>query len=402
MAKSMGSEITLSIGSLVVHWCKNHIGVDHSSLFVAADRKKAKYFYGDQKFQRKPAFARPLRSIVDRLDLLGYTVAECKELYEKAAAAWHDDGEPAAVSFATFARALGEVTLSEDRSPKHECDYAVGEFVTKAILNDPESVMPRAARGKLSRVNGEFFENLDPYLVLRMLAQNASNLDFNVVWRFADLVAGGWAKADDFRAGPGEADTILVVTEGSTDSEVLKKSLPIVLPHVSDFFSFIDMKNNYPFTGTGSVVQFCRGLARINIQNRILVVLDNDTAGHEALALINELTLPRRMRATVLPDLEECRSVRTLGPAGEQDADINGKAVSIEWFLETALHKKVTPVVRWKGFIDARGTYQGELVDKQAYTKHFFDRIGHPGHGWPKLEYLWRHLLRKCTEPTSL
>ncbi len=397
----MGSLITLSIGSLEIDWGKNNIGRDHSALFVAADRKKAKYFYSDETFKRKPAFVRPLRSIVDRLDLLGYTLADCKGLYEESASAAHEDEAPV-VSFADFARVLSRVNVNKVRLPEHEYDYDLGEFAAKAILADPEFVKAHPALGKLSRDDGVFFENLDPYLVLRLLAENKNNLDLDVVWRFADVVAGGWVESDEVRSGVSEADTILVVTEGSTDGSVLKQSLPVVLPQVSDFFTFIDMTENYPFTGTGNVVRFCQGLARIMIQNRILVVLDNDSAGHDALARIKELALPRRMRATVLPDLEECRNVRTLGPTGDKDADINGKAVSIEWFLNTQLPGRGAPVVRWTGFNDARGTYQGELVDKQAYTRHFFEHMGRPNQTWPKLEQLWRHLLRTCTEPSAL
>jgi hypothetical protein len=398
----MGSLITLSIGSLEVDWGKNNIGRNHSALFIASDRTETDYFYADDVVERKPAFVRPLRSIVDRLALLGYTLEDCRRIYEESAAAMHDEQEISAVSFDEFARVLGSVSVTAVRLPEHEYDYELGEFAAKAILADPEFVKAHPSLGELSPDEGIFFENLDPYLVLRLLAENSNNLDLDVVWRFADVVDGGWVDTGDVHSGVSEADTILVVTEGSTDGAVLKKSLPIVLPHVSDFFSFIDMTDNYPFTGTGSVVRFCQGLARIRIQNRILVVLDNDTAGLDALDRIRELALPRRMRATVLPDLEECRNVRTLGPAGDQHMDVNGKAVSIEWFLDTRLPGRGEPTVRWTGFNDARGTYQGELVDKQAYTRHFFDQVDRPNQSWPKLEKLWQQLLRTCTEPKSL
>lgn len=398
----MGSLITLSIGLLEIDWGKNNIERDHAALFVATDRRETDYFYADEIVERKPAFVRPLRSIVDRLDLLGYTLADCRELYEESASAAREVDESPVVSFAEFARVLRSVNVTAVRLPEHEYDYDLGEFAAKAILSDPEFVKAHVPFGSLSRDDGTFFENLDPYLVLRLLAENKDNLDLDVVWRFADVVAGGWVGSDEVHSGVSESDTILVVTEGSTDGAVLKRSLPVVLPHVSDFFSFIDMTENYPFTGTGNVVRFCQGLARIKIQNRILVVLDNDSAGHDALARIKELALPRRMRAMVLPDLEECRNVRTLGPAGDQDADINGKAVSIEWFLNTQLPGRGAPVVRWTGFNEARGTNQGELVDKQAYTRHFFEHMDRPNQTWPKLEQLWRHLLRACTEPSAL
>jgi len=38
------------------------------------------------------------------------------------------------------------------------------------------------------------------------------------------------------------------------------------------------MKDNYPLTGAGSLVTFCKGLAAIKVSNKFVVLLDNDTA----------------------------------------------------------------------------------------------------------------------------
>jgi DNA primase len=146
------------------------------------------------------------------------------------------------------------------------------------------------------------------------------------------------------------------------------------------------------------VFRFCQGLARINIQNRILVVLDNDTAGHDACQRITALDLPPRMRVSVLPNLEECRTVRTLGPSGTQYEDINGRAVSIEWFLDTSIPDHPEPTVRWTAYNQQLDQYQGELIDKDAYTRHFFDMVNRGRvHDWYKLAHLWEHLLATCT-----
>lgn len=43
------------------------------------------------------------------------------------------------------------------------------------------------------------------------------------------------------------------------------------------------------------------------------------------------------------------------------------------------------------------GTYQGELVDKEEYTRAFFDCAGKdPGYDLSKLSYLWQRLLAEC------
>ena len=46
----------------------------------------------------------------------------------------------------------------------------------------------------------------------------------------------------------------------SAASDVYKRQ-----PDFDDFFTFVDMADNYPFTGAGSLVNFCAGLAKIGI-----------------------------------------------------------------------------------------------------------------------------------------
>lgn len=399
----MGSLLTLSIGSFEIDWGKLNIAHNHSALFVDGDLAQADYYYSDDSVAKGPAFVRPLRSVVDRLELLGYTVNDCRDEYEGLTRAARGEETSPVIGFDEFARILRSVDVTAVRlpEPEHEYDFDFGEFASRAILSDPAFIKASPVLDGLTREQGGFFENLHPYVVLRLLAANPANLDLDVVWRTSET-GDSHLPLGEFRPGVSDTEKILVVTEGSTDGAVLKRSLPIVMPHVADFFSFIDMTDNYPFTGTGNVVRFCQGLARIKIQNRVLVVLDNDTAGLEAFHRIQELDLPPRMRATVLPDLEECRNVQTLGPGGEQRMDVNGKAVSIEWFVNTRLPERGEPTVRWTGFNEARSTYQGELVDKQAYTKHFYEQVGRSRQEWPKLGQLWRHLMRTCTEPKAL
>jgi hypothetical protein len=167
---------------------------------------------------------------------------------------------------------------------------------------------------------------------------------------------------------------------------------------VADFFDFVDMSENYPFTGTGNVTRFVQGLAKIKIQNRILVVLDNDTAGHAALKILETLALPPNIRLAVLPDLEECRKVRCLGPSGEQFENVNGRAVSIEWFLDLQFGNQGPITVRWTAYDARQDKYQGELLHKEEYTRAFFEMSNRErNYDFTKLAHAWSHLLKRCT-----
>jgi hypothetical protein len=181
--------------------------------------------------------------------------------------------------------------------------------------------------------------------------------------------------------------------EGSTDSSILKKSLALLEPEVEDFFEFIDMKENYPFTGTGNVVNFCKGLAKIQTQRKVLIVLDNDTAGQEAYNRINEIDLPPDMKVVMLPNIRS--RFRTLGPTGKSFENINGRAVSIECFLDLHFDVKDEPKVRWTTYNKFVGAYQGELVDKDEYVKIFLKKAGcDKNYDVSKLMHLWQYLTK--------
>jgi hypothetical protein len=108
------------------------------------------------------------------------------------------------------------------------------------------------------------------------------------------------------------------------------------------------------------------------------------------------------MRVAVLPDLEECSAVRTLGPSGEQREDINRRAASIEWFLDTTSIKGKEPTVRWTSYDSELDRYQGELIGKEAYVRDFLTAAKRPdGRTWRKLELLWSHLLAVCSAVDS-
>ncbi len=400
----MGSLISLGLGRFEVEWGKNSFFRNHSKLFLPTDIKPVTYFYGGGQTEQKPAYARKLGSVAKRLELLGFTLSECRQLYEDIAKSHSYEDSEKPFPFDMFGRAVSAVNVDQiglpvdDDDPDYDYAYLdFGEFVVENIFRDPEFAKTSEDFGALRKWDGEFYENLDPYIVLRLLAENPRNLDRELSWQFADVVENGWANQDSLYEGLSDADRILIVTEGSTDTTILKKTLPLLAPDVADFFTFVDMKENYPFAGTGNVTKFCRGLARIRVQNRIVVVLDNDTAGLEAYQVITKLELPPRMRIMTLPNLEEASQFPTLGPGGRAVEDINGRAVSIECFLDLNFGASDNPTVRWSSYNSNLGSYQGSLINKDDYVGTFFDSVGRDKrYDLSKLSVLWSCILKNC------
>jgi hypothetical protein len=145
-------------------------------------------------------------------------------------------------------------------------------------------------------------------------------------------------------------------------------------PDIADFFRFVDVDERHPFSGTGNLVKFAEGLVRIDIQNKVLFILDNDAEGVDALKRLKDLKMPPNMRAILLPDHEAFRSFPAIGPEGTCNANINGRAAAIECYLDLRLPQYGPPVVRWSNYKKDVDTWQGALEHKETYMRHFLDQ----------------------------
>jgi hypothetical protein len=86
----VGTEISLDIGGLSIDWSKNARGADHGALFQEIDRKRLKsdqidygYFVESREDPgpMEMAFARRLKDVVPRLELLGFTLEAAHSEY---------------------------------------------------------------------------------------------------------------------------------------------------------------------------------------------------------------------------------------------------------------------------------------------------------------------------------
>src|SRR5258708_18801920 len=371
----MGSIITLNIGNLQVDWAKNWRGADHSVLFQSSDLKRVPYPYvtdnHEPVVETKEAFSSPVRRVVARLELLGFTLETARGHFVEAMA---DRGlylEDPGSAFDLFCDCLCNVNLTAT-SPDYDPAYDFGEIFGRTIFEALELPHLTAENEHWRRYTlTETLANVDANVALRLLSLNPANAELPVIWQFMDVLEGGWVKRDEiFRPLP-QSDRFLIVTEGSSDAKILFHALRLLRPAIADFFYFIDMEEGYPFTGTGNLLNFCRGLAKIGILNKILVLYDNDAEDVARLADTPSLSFPPTMRALRLPNLKRFESFWTTGPQGVGNNDINGKAAAIECYLDLTYTENEQPGVRWTTYNQKLDCYQGELIQKAKYAKQF-------------------------------
>ena len=155
------------------------------------------------------------------------------------------------------------------------------------------------------------------------------------------------------------------------------------------------MKDNYPFTGTGSLYNFASGLTKIKIQNKTIIIFDNDEAGiFSHKKCLEKLDAIPNLKFYHLPDMDEFNEFLTVGPTGDVYENINGKAVSIECFLDLSFDTDRIPKVRWTAYNEKSGQYQGALIGKDDYTRVFKRSLSDEKYCKEKLNYLINDLIK--------
>jgi hypothetical protein len=386
--------ITLSIENLEIDWGKSSNFINHSRLFLPGDVAVVPYLYADDVRESKEAFVRRLASVKKRLELLGYSLANSRLMYEQLTTDMASHCDPP-LPFELFADVLKSADLEGVPSPDEPPEnFDFGEYVPEVLLRLSELNKKHDLSQWQTRGAGYFFENLDPYIVLRLLLENPRNLDRALVWRYADVVEGGWVDPGKVYEGLTDRDRFLVITEGTSDAAILRKAIETLHPDIADFFYFVDV-DTYPFSGSGGLYRFCQGLAAIRLQNKALAVFDNDAVGSSDCDRVRRLSLPPSFRVMQLPALPQFRNFLCVGPGGTTREDINGRGAAIECYLD--LSDSDEPSIRWLAYDKTTDRYQGVLERKDTYTRRFLDLRRHdPAYDFSKLQRVLESLYDEC------
>ncbi|MET4232287.1 hypothetical protein ACVWXN_006036 [Bradyrhizobium sp. i1.4.4] len=396
----VGTEIQLKVGDVSLDYAKNHMGNDYGFLFQDGDlacRRSDAISYDyyaenpdeDDLAEHEACFVRPLARVLPRLRLLGYTLDSARAEYqavldsaaEMDAAINPEEGPRSILTFEEFCALACMHPLSD-----LESEYIDFNTVERAAIAQGRFA---ANRDEFARVpwtdNSNSYWSESSYLsarlcilsapsMLHIFGLNPVNADAEVIWQFGPIVSAGWVSRESFQAGARRVQSMLVATEGASDARIISRALELLRPDVTDFFRFIDVNERHHFWGTGNLVKFAEGLLRIDVQNQVLFLLDNDAEGVDAYRKLQALKLPGNMRSMVLPELEEFRNFRARGPEGVKSCDINGQAAAIECYLDLDLKEYPPAQVIWSNYKKEIDAWHGALEHKESYMRHFFEQ----------------------------
>lgn len=400
----MGSMIHLTLGNLELDWGQGYGFQDHCCLFRRSDIKHIPYRYvSDNRspiVETKEGYSSNLRDVLRRLSMLGYSRRKAKLAFQKV---FGNDISPTAqgqcISFEELSVALSEldVTCADVARNGDDYDYDPSGLCADDVFDRDALNLSDGKPMSLAAVK-RVIQSIDPYWLLVLLADNSSNLDIPVEWGFADIAENVTGR-ECFLSELSKDLKFLVVTEGSSDANILRKAFALLRPEIIDFFAYVDMQDGYPFTGTGNLYKFCQGLVGISIRNRVLIIYDNDAEGSARYEDTRKLRMPANMRAMKLPSHPAFTNFSAEGPAGSGVCDINGRAVAMECFLDLSWRSQSRPYIRWTSYLKGTDSYQGELADKEKYSRLFMElRRREAGYSFDKLEVVLDIIAKECAE----
>jgi len=91
-------------------------------------------------------------------------------------------------------------------------------------------------------------------------------------------------------------EKIIILAEGSTDINILEKSLKLLYPHLSEYYSFMDFGLSNAQGSAGNLVNIIKAFVGSGISNRIIAIFDNDSAGFDAIRALNKTSVPSNIR----------------------------------------------------------------------------------------------------------
>lgn len=451
----MGEYSNLYIGDYNVDSWKNCIGSEGAILFTPEDLTRTTQRYrgfdeedydneqsGEIKEQdevdqedeqlRGFQYRSTAKEVIDRLEIMGYTLDRAKEHFEIGIADALQDIEDLEIRWKEWGKAGMfdgvEVVTRPDPFESYKgavkfyegYTFEVWSGLIKEIFEKKikriYSSSPSEERSLIQeqtpylyhvlnyRVPFSFdnpqefgFPGYDPDYMYRGMLE-VVDPDTPVILDFSILV--GWVGQERYTCGPPRT---VILTEGVSDKRILEAGLRFLYPHLYHYYDFVDFDlANLPGSA-GNLLNTVRALIVTGVERRTVAIFDNDAAGHDAIRQLANVTLPDNIKVMVLPSLDIASSYPTVGPQGQIKVDINGKACSIELYLGRDILQdaagELTPV-RWGNWIQGVQRHQGEIQNKLVIQEKYFqllsEAVSNPErmkeHDWGGMRLILQHI----------
>lgn len=385
----MGEYVGISIGNYDFISQKNTFG-DLLALFSPSELKTENYINEDGESYTKRYFTKTVLQAKRCLDIMGHSLSHARSLFEYERKRTIEDlrevGKEEKVqklskwyTFDAWKTAVKKYAAIMARD-----EYVDGHFLLLE-REEPNNEAERIVYESLPYSYNNTFFGIDLYYlddtigskwdVFRVILEAFADEEL-LTLDYTNLFWGGWCnelpEENDYKV-----PKVVVLTEGSTDANIIRNAIEVLYPDVSKYYAFIDFSAYDVQGSTNYLTHYLKAFVAAGIENRIIALYDNDSAGLAEIKNLEKHSFPDNIRILHLPDLKVCNNYPTIGPTGKSQENINGRACSIEMYLgrDIICHEGTYIPIRWKSYVDKVEAYQGEIVSKSDVLKAFERKI---------------------------
>ncbi|MBU3026110.1 HEPN/Toprim-associated domain-containing protein [Zobellia galactanivorans] len=292
-----------------------------------------------------------------RLEIYGNSLSKSKADFNLALKKHKDEYENTfdnemEISFEYYQEIIRASILSGEKNHE-ECDDYFSTNFEKFIKSNDLGVPYQ----RLESLLWSIFDSIDK--------------DIKIVYDLTFIIESGWITSQPEK----ELDfqKIIILTEGKTDTEFIKKGINLFYPYLNSRYHFMDFENSNYESSASRLVQTVKAFVGSGIKNKIVALFDNDTAGIKEINNLKRTKFPENIKIFKYPHNSLAENYPTQGPNGLSLMDVNNLGCSIEMYLgekSLLLETSFFPV-QWKGYDDKLEQYQGEVRDKKAIQRSF-------------------------------
>lgn len=362
----MGEWWSMEAGRRQLFWGKNHIPDAVALLFTDADLTvRVSSTRGDEAEEifvpEVFVYRSDVCNIKARLELQGFTPISAFDIALRYLETVRSDPEERSY-------------YTEQESTYQSTTELLRTLIDWAQSQGREPTARTAVERHLETVWGDLVECYDDPRFIIALLLHGTRANTSITVDLSGCLMGGWLEPDErphiaahrrMTSRIGSSGSVIVVTEGSADAHLLSRALQLAARAVAHQFKFMDFNSTSAQGGVDQVERLTKSLAAAGVANRVVAILDNDTAGNQGKSRLDQLGLPPHFAVRVLPDVALARNYPTVGPEGPSHANVNGRAVTIEMSFGTdvllAGGNGQLPPVRWGGTMGNTQMYQGGI-----------------------------------------
>lgn len=343
----MGSYTELAIDRYPVYSSKSYVSPDISYIFCESDKKifnrkineRNRIVWGnidEEDLEVAYEYQTTVQIAIDRLEIMGYSLSktklnfiESKDKEIKELTNFLDFPDTHFINkfytdkiqllqssnFEDFINAFIELRTKKVSSYKTDKDYGISKLAQYLIDDGWFLNFPCREFGFYYRA---FLESCDK--------------DALVIQDITEIVNAGYYAPEEeaIKSLIENQEKITILTEGTSDINIISKSIKLLYPHLFDYYNFKDFKIAKAQGSAHQLFLDIKNLIAINHKAKVIALFDNDGEGLTQFNQLKKINIPENFVVLKYPDivLLDCYPM-----ANSTFVNLNGIAGSIEMYL---------------------------------------------------------------------